>query len=183
MNTDVYIIRRNSPESRLLSHIGFDRNVLPVAEWRGQRRSRGGFGKAPVAWRITGEPDVRKLCDGIVRILGARPEGQRTPEEQNALNRAQRTLAAFENRALRAGSLERAKENRSPALRDLLRRRLPCASEADLVAIMSLVERAAPRSVDELMSRANDALVGRPDAWERARAEFVNTMNRSVRAL
>lgn len=182
MSRDAYIVRRNSTESRLLSRLGFDRDTLPVAEWRGRRLSRGGYGKAAVAWRITGESAVRKLCAGIVRILGARPQGQQTPEEQKALDRAQRTLAAFEDRTWRAESTAGAKENRSPALHDLLRRTCPSASESNLATIMSLVEQSAPKSVDDFMSRANDALAGRLDAWGRARAEFVNTMSRMLRA-
>lgn len=177
VTTDVYIIRRNSPESRLLSHVGFDRDALQVAEWQGRRRSRGGYGKAPVAWRISGEPDVRKLCEGIVKILGSKPLGQLTPEDKKALDRAKRTLAGFENRAQRSALSQRAKESRAPVLREFLRLRLPCASETDLVTILSVVEQAPPQSVDELMSRANETLAGRPAAWQRARIVFVNAMS------
>lgn len=174
---DVYIIRRNSPESRLLSHVGFDRNELPVAEWRGRRRSRGGYGKAPVAWRVSGESDVRKLCEGIVRILGSRPLGQLPPEDKKALERAKRTLVAFENRARRSASADKAKAYRSPLMLELLRLRFPCASDAELVEVMSLVEQTAPNSVDDLLSCANEALAGRPAAWQRARVEFVGTVS------
>lgn len=177
MTLDVYIIRRNTPESRLLSHVGLERCALQVTEWRGRRRSRGGYGKTPVAWRISGESDVRKLCEGIVRILGSKPLGQLTPEEKRALDRAKRMLAAFENRARRSASSHRAKESRAPVLREFLRLRLRCASEDDLGAILAVVEHAPPRSVDELMSRANDALGGRPAAWRRACVEFVSSMS------
>ncbi len=51
MNLDTYIVKQGTPESKLLSRAGFDRTWLPIAEWKGRRRSRGGFGKAPVAWR------------------------------------------------------------------------------------------------------------------------------------
>ena len=54
MTIDVYIIRSGTPESRLLPHLGFNRDSLEVDEWRGRRRSRGGYGSAPVAWRIKG---------------------------------------------------------------------------------------------------------------------------------
>lgn len=177
MTRDVYIIRRNSPESRLLSHVGFDRNVLEVAEWQGRRRSRGGYGRAPVAWRISGESDVRTLCEGIVRILGSRPLGQLTPEDKQALDRAQRTLAAFESRARRSASSERAKESRASVVVELLRLRLPCASQTDLVTILSVVEQISPQSVEDLMSRADESLTGRPAAWRRARTEFVSAMS------
>jgi hypothetical protein len=175
--TDVYIIRRGSSESRLLSHVGFDRNTLQVAEWRGRRRSTGGYGKAPVAWRVSGGSDVRKLCDGIVRILGSRPAGQLTPEDKKALDRAQRTLAAFENRARRSAKSERVQENREQAVLEFLRLRLPCASETDLVTVLSVVERTTPRSVDDLMSRANETLAGRPATWRGACLEFVSSMS------
>lgn len=176
MTTDVYIIRRNSPESRLLSHVGFDRNALQVAEWRGRSRSNGGYGKAPVAWRVSGESDVRRLCEGIVRILGSKPQGKLAPEDKRALDRAKRTLAGFENRARRSASSQQAMENREPLLHELLRLRLPCASEADILSILSVVEQTSPQSVDELMSRANDTLAGRPAAWRHACAEFVTSM-------
>jgi hypothetical protein len=180
VTADVYIIRRNSPESRLLSHVGFDRSALQVAEWRGRRRSKGGYGKAPVAWRISGESDVRKLCEGIVRILGSKPLGQLTPEDKKALSRARRTLAAFDNRARRSASSERVKEDRTPVVLELLQRRLPGASDTDLAIVLSVVERATPRSVDELMSHANDALAGRPAVWQHARGEFVVSMSRKM---
>jgi hypothetical protein len=176
---DVYIIRKGSPESRLLSHVGFDRDTLQVAEWRGRRRSKGGYGKAPVAWRISGESDVRKLCNGVVRILGSRPIGQLTPADKKALDRAQRTLAAFENRARRSSLAELAQENRESVVRECLRARFPCASDADLLAIMSVLERDTPRSVDDLLSTAGDTLAGRVSAWNMARNEFIDTIRRA----
>lgn len=174
---DVYIVRRNSPESRLLSHIGFDRNTLEVAEWRGRRRSRGGYGKTAVAWRVAGEPEVRRLCEGVVRILSSRSPGQLTIEDKKALDRAKRTLGAFENRARRSDSTDRAKQDRAPHVREFLRLRLPCVSDAQLEEVMLLVEQTAPKSVDDLLACANEALMGRAAAWQHARSEFIGAMS------
>jgi hypothetical protein len=179
---DVYIVRRNTPESRLLSHLGFDRDALPIAEWRGRRRSRGGYGKAPVAWKITGESDIRRLCTGIVRILGAKTDGQRTPEEQKALDRANRTLTAFETRERRAQSAGHARDRRSPALRDLLHRWLPSATQADLESVVATVETATPQSLLELAVLAESVLNKRPIAWSQARAEFIRQLSGSRNA-
>ncbi|MGV8084479.1 MAG: hypothetical protein AB2L09_12755 [Coriobacteriia bacterium] len=180
MTKDVYIIRRNSSESRLLSHVGFDRNALPVAEWRGRGRSHGGYGKSPVAWRVSGESDVRKLCEGILRILGSRPPEQLTAEDAKALDRARRTLVAFDNRARRSASSDRVKEDRAPLVLEFLRLRLPCASDVELDEVMSLVERIAPRSVADLLTCTNEALAGRPAVWQRACGEFVDAMSSAI---
>lgn len=176
MILNVYIIRRNSPESRLLAHLGFDRDSLPVTEWRGRRRSRGGYGKSPIAWRVSGQANVEKLCTGIVRIIGGKPQGKRTPEEQGALERAQRTLAAFDSRARRAAATERATANRAPGLLELLRRLLPSASEKDLALAVGEIERTSPSTMSELRLVVNATLSGRPSAWDQARKEFVATM-------
>jgi hypothetical protein len=173
---DVYIIRHNTPESRLLSQLGFSRDSLPVAEWRGRRRSKGGYGRSPVAWRISGKADVEKLCMGIVHILGSKPAQQRTLQEQAALERAERALVAFSNRARHAAAAEQATESSGPPLLALLRRLLPSALDPDLASVMEAVERSSPRTVDELRSLANEALTGRPSVWTQARAEFVSSM-------
>lgn len=180
MKIDVYIIKRNSPESRLLRRIGFDRNALEVAEWRGHRRSKGGIGKTPVAWRVTGEENVRKLCEGIIRIIGSIPTENIKPEEKKALNRAHRVLTAFENQARRLIKVERTKVNLFPIVFEFLRLRLPCASETDLKEIMSLVERDRPHTVNDLISCANDALGSRPTAWQRARTEIMQSIRNSM---
>lgn len=177
MTKDVYIIRRNSPESRLLSHIGFDRNTLEVAEWRGRRRSRGGYGKAAVAWRVAGEPEVRRLCEGIVRIIGARPASQLTPEDQKALERAQRTLRAFRNRAVRAASIRRVSDDRAGPIASLLSRQMPLATADDIERILAAVAQSPPSSLAGLHELAKSVLGQRPAIWLEARTAFIAAMH------
>ena len=175
MNIDVYIIRRNTPENRLLSRLGFDRDTLPVAEWRGKRRSRRGYGKAPVAWRVSGQENVKNLCSGLVRILGDKAASKRTPQEQAVLDRATRTLAALRNRERRAlASSARAGEFEG-RVDEYLRRRFPCASSDDILHLVTHLE-ASVRSIDDLLTAANEVLSGRPEAWGRARGEFIRVM-------
>jgi len=178
VSLDVYVIRRNTPESRLLARLGFDRDSLPATEWRGRRRSRGGYGRSPVAWRVIGEANVEKLCTGIVRIIGGKSRQQRTPEEQSVLERARRTLVAFESRAWRDATTERATTNRRHALQDLLRRLLPSASDEDLDLALDAIEWSSPNTVAQMRLLVDETLSGRPDAWHQAQEEFVATMRR-----
>ena len=177
MGYDTWIIRPNTPESRLLSHLGFDRETLPVAKWKGRRRKKGGYGKSPAEWRISGEADVEKLCKGIIRIIGGKPAGKRSGQEQRTLDRAERTLKAFANRAERAASTEQATMNRTPPVHSLVQRRFPSASNADVRLVLDAVEKNAPKTVDELLALADWTLGGRPFAWAQARVDFVAAMD------
>jgi hypothetical protein len=177
VTTDVYIIRRNSPESRLLSHVGFDRNALEVAEWRGRRRSSGGYGKSPVAWRVSGQEDVEKLCGGIVRILGSKSPHQITSQEQAALERAERTLRAFRNRAVRAESIREASDTRAAPLALMLSRQMPSATVDDIERVLVAVDELPLRSIVQLCDLANSVLDQRPMIWLEARTTFIASMH------
>ncbi len=176
MTFDVYIVRPNTPESRLLKRLGFDRDALPVVEWRGRARSNGGYGKSPAAWQVSGQANVEKLCTGIVRVIGGKPQGSRTPEEQHAFARAQRTLDAFSSRARRAAAAEQAAASRAPRLQELLRRTMPSASDEDLDLAVREIERTSPSTMSELWLMVNSTLSGRPSAWDQARRQFVATI-------
>lgn len=176
MKLDLYIIHRGAPESRLLSSLGFDRKILPTNKWKGRSRSRGGYGKAPVEWRIEGESNVKKLCTGIIRIIGSKPQEQRTSEEQIAFDRAKRTLAAFDSRAQRIHEYEHAAAKRSPAISKFLKRFLPLASEEDIILIMEEIKRSAPNSMREIKYTANMYLSEQSSAWNKARKDFVLAM-------
>ena len=176
MSIDVYIIRQNTPESKLLSRLGFSRGSLSVAETRGKPRSKGGFGKTPVAWRVRGKEDVERLCTGLASILGGKPASQRTSQEQATLDRATRKLAAIRNRERKASSVTVSTSDREPILRSFLAGQYPCAAESDIVRVVTAVGANPIQSVDELRKVANEALSSRPAAWARARLDFVQAI-------
>lgn len=176
MSIDVYIIRQNTPESKLLSRLGFSRGSLSIAETRGKRRSKGGFGKAPVAWRVSGQEDVERLCTGLAKILGGKPASQRTSQEQATLDRATRTLAAIRNRERKASLVPTTLPDREPIVRFFLARHYPCAAESDIVRVIAALRADPIQSVDKLRQVANEVLSSRPAAWSRARSDFVQAM-------
>ncbi len=176
MSINVYIIRRNTPESRLLSQAGFNRDSLPVAEWRGRLRSKGGYGKSPVAWRVSGQENVERLCAGLVRILGDKPASQRTSQEQAALDRATRTLAAFCNRERKALSASVSATDREQIVSSFLAREYASASDTEIAEVVSVLGEGPIRSIDDLRRVANEVLRGRPAVWARARADFIHVM-------
>jgi hypothetical protein len=172
----VYIIRRNTPESRLLSQVGFNRDSLPVAEWRGRWRSRGGYGKSPVAWRVSGQENVERLCKGLVRILGDKPASQRTSQERTALDRATRTLAAFRNRERKALSASVSATDCEQIVSSFLAREYASASDTEIAEVVLVLGESPIRSIDDLRRVANEVLRGRPAVWARARADFIHVM-------
>ncbi|REK24788.1 MAG: hypothetical protein DWQ41_13235 [Planctomycetota bacterium] len=179
MSIDVYIVRQGTPESRLLAQLGFERRSLQVAEWQGRRRSKGGFGRRPVAWRISGQREVETLCSGLVRILGEKNE--LTPEEEATLNRAQQTLATLRKRQQRARKRLRrellkatAKEIRDPIVDEYLTRRLPLASQDEIDKVLEeVLDDELANSVDDLMYFADVVLSGKPAIWNEARSEVI----------
>jgi len=175
MNLEVYIIKQGSAESRLLSRAGFDRKFLPVAEWKGRRRSRGGFGKAPVAWRIEGEDNVRKLCGCIESLLGHKSVAQLTPSETSALNRARRTLAAMDNRSERQERVESISMNRQSILEQYFSHRFPSASREDVGLVASVISQGALDSLRQLETKADELLDGKVSGWRSAVQVFIAT--------
>ena len=175
MNLDVYIIRQGSAESRLLSRAGFDRKSLPVAHWEGRRRSRGGFGKAPVAWRIEGEDNVRRLCAGMESLLGQKSDAELTAEEASALNRARRTLTALDNRSKRQERIEVVSMKRNATIEVYFSRRFPSASPEDARLVASVISQGTLESVQKLETKADEVLDGKVSGWRRAVQVFVET--------
>ena len=173
MNLEVYIIKQGSAESRLLSRAGFDRKSLPVDEWKGRRRSRGGFGKAPVAWRIEGEDDIRKLCESIELLLGRKSDAEITAKEASALSRAKRTLAAFDNRSKRQDQVEIVSTNRNSTIESYFSRRFPSASHDDARLVANTLSQGALESIQEFETKADEILGGKVSGWRNATHVFV----------
>jgi len=173
MKLNVYIIKQGTPESKLLSQAGFDRSALPVSSWKGARRSRGGFGKSPAAWRIEGEDNIRKLCSGITSILGRRPSETLTSEEKSALKRAIRTLAALDNKSEQKERSETVSMNRESVISRYFSRQFPSASDPDVRLVSSTISQNSWNSIQEINAKATILLNGKVDAWRGAVKLFV----------
>lgn len=95
MDYSIYIIKQNTPESKLLSYAGIDRSTLQVVKWKGRKQVNGGFGRSPIEWKIVGTSNVANLCNTIIRILSKRDN--LTPKENYALERAKKTIEGIQN--------------------------------------------------------------------------------------
>jgi hypothetical protein len=126
LDYSVYIIKQNTPESRLLHHAGINRNDLEIANWKGKKKRYGGFGRSPVEWRICGINNVEKLCETIVRILGNRKELNNI--EKHALNRAITTLKGISATKNEQIKLDELKETRKKMIQDIFGSRYPSIS-------------------------------------------------------
>lgn len=173
MKPEVYIVKQGSAESKLLSRAGFDRKSLPIAEWKGSRRSQGGFGKAPFAWRIEGENDVRKFCENIASILGGKTPEKLTPSEKSALKRTRQTLAAFENRSKWQEKCTLAVRERKSTIEEYFSHRFPSASREDVELVASVTSEYTLDSLKELNEKADELLAGKVSGWKSAVQIFV----------
>lgn len=180
MDLDKYIIHQGTPESRLLSRLGFDRHKLEVTKWKGRRRSKGGFGRGPVAWQISGQENIEQMCNEIIRVLEQKSSSKLTNEEQKVLNRATKTLSAInkKRRELRKDLEESAK--REPIIQNYLSRIYPIASKEEIDLIMSYVVKSEINSTKELVELANKILSGRPKIWEDSRFIFIKTIRNAL---
>lgn len=95
MDYSIYIIKQNTPESKLLSYAGIDRSTLHVVKWKGRKQVNGGFGRSPIEWKIVGTSNVANLCNTIIRILSKRKT--LTSKENYALERATKTIEGIQN--------------------------------------------------------------------------------------
>ena len=95
MDYSIYIIKQNTPESKLLSYAGINRSDLQVVKWKGRKQFNGGFGRSPIEWKIVGISIVENLCNTIVRILSNRKT--LTVSENHALERAKSTIKGIQN--------------------------------------------------------------------------------------
>lgn len=95
MDYSIYIIKQNTPESKLLSYAGIDRSTLQVVKWKGRKQVNGGFGRSPIEWKIVGTSNVTNLCNTIIRILSKREI--LTTKENYALERAKKTIKGIQN--------------------------------------------------------------------------------------
>jgi hypothetical protein len=176
MNLGTYIVKQGTPESKLLSRAGFDRMSLPVAEWQGKRRSRGGFGRAPVAWRVEGQENVKKLCQAIVFIIGRKQSSTLSDQEKSTLGRAKKTLKAFDNRIAKAETTAAVAMSREKSVRLFLAQRFPCASTMEIDDACNDLAASSFYSLEEMESRLNVLLAGKVSAWEDAVHAFVDVM-------
>lgn len=176
MNLNVYIVKQGTPESRLLSRAGFDRTALPVAEWKGKKRSRGGYGKAPVAWRVEGEENIRILCEAVVSIIGTKTPSDRTAEEQSTLVRVTAVLNALTNREAK----EQTEVANSAVLKAIiglyLCRYCPCAGPDEIDKTSIALSQSGLGSLEELNDQADKLLGGRVAIWVEARKAFIGVM-------
>lgn len=94
MDYSIYIIKQNTPESKLLSYAGIDRSNLQVVKWKGRKQANGGFGRSPIEWKVVGTSNVANLCNTIIRILSKRQI--LTQNENYALERAIKTIEGIQ---------------------------------------------------------------------------------------
>lgn len=176
MNINVYIVKKGTLESRLLSRAGFNRALLPVDKWKGRGRKRGGYGKSPVAWRIVGEENIRQLCEAIVLNIEKKTLSKRSKQEQIALDRANKTLKALDNRTVKeekAITLAKDRENR---IQSLLCQRYPSASTTEIDNISTSLCKESINSIAELDLMANQLLIDKVSIWKEAQNTFINVM-------
>jgi hypothetical protein len=152
MDYTVYIIRQNTPESKLLSDAGIDRSKLQVSKWKGKRQSKGGFGRSPIEWRINNTLDVEKLCNTIVRILGNRKT--LTNIEIQAFERAKTTINGISNARL---SLKRSFdliELRKITIGNFLKLKYPSLSIDMIDTLISFLSTKSYNSLNEMLQDA-----------------------------
>lgn len=179
MNVNVYIVKKGTPESKLLSHAGFDRALLPVDKWKGTSRNRGGYGMSPAAWRVVGEENIRQLCEEVVSNIEKKTSSKRSNQEQLALERANKTLKALDNRIVnkeKATTLARNRENR---IQSLLCQRYPSASATEIDKISAFLCKESIHSIVELDLMTNQLLIDKVSIWKEAKNAFINVMKMS----
>ena len=178
MSVDVWIIRRNTPESKYLGKIGINRDHLEVVKLKGRAKYRGGYGKAASEWRVSGEIDLKILCNGLIGLLEKKPN--RTSMEIATLERARKMLKTFSKRH-HANELKIVNNKKRMAIvKRLVITLYPCATERDIEIITDKLEDRSVRSIEELHLVINATLGRQVDAWKDATAEFYSSLKANI---
>lgn len=155
MDYSVYIIKQNTPESKLLSHAGLDRSKLKVVKWKGKKQINGGFGRSPIEWRIDGTLNVEKLCNTIIRILGERKA--MTSSEIQAFERVKATINGINNAKLSSQRNDDLRELRRKMIGEFIKLRYPSLS---IDNFNTLISSLSTKSYNSLNGMIQDARIG-----------------------
>ena len=174
MDYSIYIIKRNTPESRLLHHAGIDRNTLDCVKWRGRKRINGGFGREPVEWKVEGIAEVEKLCKTIIRILGDRTELSEL--EERAFERAKLTINGIKASRENKGRLDDLIKRREKIIKEFIISKYPSILEDRVEQISGELSLKTYNSLKNLVLELNILLEGRIGGICEVRREFVKIM-------
>jgi len=179
MNLEKYVIKQGTPESKLLSQLGFDRKVLTVTKWKGRRRSNGGFGRGPVEWQIIGKDDVERFCNGIVLLIGSKNMIDLTSAEQETLMRSKKIITALKKIQNYKNKEYADSANRIPIIQEYINRHYP-NGYSDFLEIMSQVDNTTLESIDDIKHIADRVLGVNTDIWIKARKTFIKTLTKLI---
>jgi hypothetical protein len=168
-----YIIRKGSPESLLLSKFGLNRNNLIVLEWKGRKKSNGGFGKSPISWRLTDVASIQILCEGIMKYYGGENETKINNQERQSLAKARRTLAIIEKGNLKVSKFLDEKLKRNIHLVPYLRSRYPLLQDEELSNLTNLINLERPSSLIDVDYLINYVMGDITNKWDCARKSFI----------
>ena len=155
MDYSVYIIKQNTPESKLLFHAGIDRSKLQVVRWKGRKQINGGFGKSQIEWRIDGTINVEKLCNTIIRIFGDRKV--LTSSEIQAFERAKTTIDRINKAKLSSQKNDDLRELRKTTIGNFIKLRYPSLS---IDMYNTLISSLSTKSYNSLNEMIQDARIG-----------------------
>jgi hypothetical protein len=173
MDYSIYIIKQNTPESKILPHSGLNRKDLVINKWKGRKKINGGFGKAPVEWKIEGIQNVKLLCETVVRILKKRKN--LNDEELQAFNRALKTLEGIKNNCEKERRNEALNEKKKIKIIALFEFLYPSIEKNRIANFAKEKSNNKFSSLDNLMENFKHELYEVP-AIEEARSKFNELM-------
>jgi hypothetical protein len=157
MDYSIYIIKQNTPESKLLSYAGIDRSTLEVVKWKGRKQVNGGFGRSPIEWKIEGTRNVANLCNGIIRILSNRKT--LTSAENDALVRAVKTIKGIQNASLQLQQDAELKSNKKLAIESFIKYRYPSLTKTKVSHLVNSLSERSFNSMPELIQSASQEVI------------------------
>ena len=157
MDYSIYIIKQNTPESKLLSYAGIDRSTLQVVKWKGRKQVNGGFGRSPIEWKIVGTSNVANLCNTIIRILSNRKT--LTSAENNALVRAIKTIEGIQNAKLQLQRDTELKSLRKLAIESFIIYSYPSLTKTKVSFLANSLSEKSFNSIPELIQTARQEMI------------------------
>ncbi len=174
LDYSIYIIKQNTPESKLLPHAGINRNNLAIVKWKGKKKYRGGFGKTPVEWRINDINDVQRLCETIVRILGNRKV--LNYDEKRAFSRAEKTLEGIANAKISELKQQDIQDKKKKSIISLIRYEYPILSDIKCEKLATELSHHSFDSIASLFEYIKKSNLEIILAIEESRKTFCNLM-------
>jgi len=157
MEYSIYIIKQNTPESKLLSYAGIDRSNLQVVKWKGRKQVNGGFGRSPIEWKIVGTSDVANLCNTIIRILSKRKT--LSFAENQALERATKTIEGIQNAKRQLQRDSELIELRKLAIESLIKSNYPSLNQMGVRYLINTLSVKSFNSLHELIQSARQEMI------------------------